>query len=418
MLSSTNPRSVLFVAFHYPPENSSSGVLRSLKFSKYLPKFGWTVDVLTVKQNVYTTIDQKLCGQIPNGVYVNRAGAFDSVKKLSICGKTLNVLAFPDKYISWYFDAVKKGKKIIKQKNIKVIFVTFRIPTAVLIGLTLKRKTKLPLIIEFRDHWVDETFKGIRRWVSEYLERKAIHAADKMIFVTHETHAHYKNKFPEYCDKYVVIPNGYDEDDFKKLPKENNNRPIYPIKIAHAGALYNDLRNPMPFLYAIHELIETNDIPSDHIRVEFIGAKDFFESSQIRQKILNYKLDGEISTTPRISHEESLIRLSQVDVLLIIQDHEITRQLIPAKLYECIRFGKRIMALTHKDGATGELLRHYNLASVIESGDIASIKRTLLRYYFEAKDQKTCKHSNSFPINKYSRYELTRSLSEQLAEFI
>ena len=34
--------SVLMVAFHYPPEGSSSGVLRTLKFSKYLPRLGAT----------------------------------------------------------------------------------------------------------------------------------------------------------------------------------------------------------------------------------------------------------------------------------------------------------------------------------------------------------------------------------------
>jgi hypothetical protein len=43
-----NRRRLLLVAFHYPPIQGSSGVHRSLAFSRYLPEFGWDVSVLTV----------------------------------------------------------------------------------------------------------------------------------------------------------------------------------------------------------------------------------------------------------------------------------------------------------------------------------------------------------------------------------
>ena len=40
-------KSVLLMAFHYPPCAGSSGVLRTLKYSRYLPNHGWRPIVLT-----------------------------------------------------------------------------------------------------------------------------------------------------------------------------------------------------------------------------------------------------------------------------------------------------------------------------------------------------------------------------------
>ena len=39
-------RKLLMVAFHYPPIRGSSGVQRTLKFSRYLPSLGWQPIVL------------------------------------------------------------------------------------------------------------------------------------------------------------------------------------------------------------------------------------------------------------------------------------------------------------------------------------------------------------------------------------
>ena len=38
---------VLMIAYHFPPMGESSGALRTLKFAKYLPDFGWQPVVMS-----------------------------------------------------------------------------------------------------------------------------------------------------------------------------------------------------------------------------------------------------------------------------------------------------------------------------------------------------------------------------------
>jgi hypothetical protein len=38
----------LLIAYHYPPARGSSGLQRTLKYSRYLRDSGWYCDVLTV----------------------------------------------------------------------------------------------------------------------------------------------------------------------------------------------------------------------------------------------------------------------------------------------------------------------------------------------------------------------------------
>jgi hypothetical protein len=55
----------LFVVFHYPPDASSSGVLRTLKYTQYLPAHGWRVTVLSPHISAYDSIDEASTSEIP-----------------------------------------------------------------------------------------------------------------------------------------------------------------------------------------------------------------------------------------------------------------------------------------------------------------------------------------------------------------
>ncbi len=71
-MTGAGTKRVLLVAFHYPPDLSSSGVLRTLKFSRYLREHGWEPVVLTARENCYESTDPALLEQIPAGVEVRR----------------------------------------------------------------------------------------------------------------------------------------------------------------------------------------------------------------------------------------------------------------------------------------------------------------------------------------------------------
>ena len=74
---------VLIIAYHFPPQAGSSGLLRSLKYCRYLPEFGWHPAVLTPHPRAYEKIDENSLSSIPGDVTVIRAFAMDTKKHMA-----------------------------------------------------------------------------------------------------------------------------------------------------------------------------------------------------------------------------------------------------------------------------------------------------------------------------------------------
>ena len=138
------------VVFHYPPVHGSSGVHRTLNFSRYLPQYGWEPIVLTVTSNAHAAVEPGE-SRIPPGVRVERAFALDTARDLAIKGAYLRALAVPDRWISWWPSGVAKGLSLLRRHRPRVIWSTFPIATAHLIALTLHRLSGLPWVADFRD---------------------------------------------------------------------------------------------------------------------------------------------------------------------------------------------------------------------------------------------------------------------------
>jgi hypothetical protein len=66
-----NIKKVLIIAYNYPPIGGV-GIIRTLKFSKYLSKYGWIPQILTVKNRdrFYTSAGND---ELPEGVHVHRS---------------------------------------------------------------------------------------------------------------------------------------------------------------------------------------------------------------------------------------------------------------------------------------------------------------------------------------------------------
>src|SRR5215210_2461593 len=62
----------LFVSFHYPPDASSSGVLRTLKYTRYLADQGWRATVLSPEVTAYDVVDEELMKQVPHDIRIVR----------------------------------------------------------------------------------------------------------------------------------------------------------------------------------------------------------------------------------------------------------------------------------------------------------------------------------------------------------
>ena len=106
---------VLIVAYHFPPQAGSSGLLRSLKSCRYLPEFGWLPTVLTIDPRAYERTDSSQMAEVPAEVSVIRAFGLDSQRHLSLGGRYLRLSALPDRWATWLAGAIPAGLYSIRQ---------------------------------------------------------------------------------------------------------------------------------------------------------------------------------------------------------------------------------------------------------------------------------------------------------------
>ena len=254
-------KKILIIAFHYPPAHQSSGVQRTLKFSQYLPDFGWQPSVLTVNERAYPSINVSQEKEIPGSVRVIRASCIDSARHLAIKKRYPKVLSIPDRWISWWFSGVKQGVSLVNEIKPDFIFSTYPIATAHLIAYTIHKKTNVPWIADFRDSMTEDDYptQWLKRKVYRWIENKTILNSQVSIFTTQGALNMYKGRYSDLSNQnFHVIENGYDENNFSMAEKRRHENTAKNEKIVmlHSGLLYPSERNPIPFFDAIAKLKE------------------------------------------------------------------------------------------------------------------------------------------------------------------
>ncbi len=351
----------LFVAFHYPPEASSSGVLRTLKYTRYLADYGWRVTIIAPEEGAYGIVDAKLMEQIPAAVRVIRTRFLNTKRHFSIRGVYPALLAIPDTWIGWLPWAVAAGRALFRSDPYDLIYSTSPHATTHLIALRLAAFSRKPWVTDFRDPWYEDPPEPgaptgrVYRWASRALERKVIRTCDRVVASTTQLRDLLRERYPgESREKIVAILNGYDEADFASIPvgaPADHNR----LVMLHAGSINLDFRDPRPLFAALRKAADDGDVNLEKICVRFIGGGRFAESDKIRQSVKDFRLGGAVEFLPRVPYDQSLLELSRANLLLLLQASPDTASLVPAKLYEYLRTFRPVLALVCP-GATAEVL--------------------------------------------------------------
>lgn len=397
------------IAFHYPPVKDSSGVHRTLAFSRYLPEYGFKPIILTVKESTFSGIDNSLMCHIPNDVLVARAGAFDAARDFSIKGYYPLFLALPDRWQSWVLTGVLKGLELIRQYNPKIIWSTYPIATAHLIALILHKITKIPWVADFRDSMTEAEYpknKTIRSCY-QWIEKETIKNAYISVFTAPGAKKMYIQRYGiEFSAKFMVIENGIDENIFKNVSRLKKDIPNKKTcKLVHSGLLYQQERNPEHFFKAISKLKEDGEINSSDLKIVLRASGN---EAEYQKTIINFKIDDIISFEKRIPYNEALLEMINSDGLLLFQGASCNHQ-IPAKLYEYLRVGKPIIGLVDIHGDTYSTLQksgHHYMANLDSVEQIINCINNFL------KDLKSNSiKDNRFVTDKFDRKERTKQLA-------
>jgi hypothetical protein len=365
----------LLIAFHFPPQAASSGIQRTLSFSRHLGSYGWDPLVLSAHPAVYNIKNAAQLATLPPDLVVKRAFALDAKRHLGVLGRYPQILALPDRWISWWLSAVPAGWELVRRHTPAVIWSTFPIATASLIGLTLHRITGLPWVADFRDPMLQPNFpdRKIQRRAYAWIERQTIHQCQKAIFTTQSAMDSYKGRFPEFLhEKFVVIENGYEEESFMDIGsitppgfQHAENR----CTLLHSGTLYADDRDPSSFFQALSSLKTSGKLDKVDLRIILRATGD---DAYFTKLIDKYSIDDIVKIEPPVTYYEALQEMLNVDGLIVFQGSSVNTQ-IPAKIYEYLRARKPIFGLLDPAGETARLFKAAGLPNTSRMDSAADI---------------------------------------------
>jgi glycosyltransferase involved in cell wall biosynthesis len=423
----TRARAVLLIAYHYPPCATSSGVQRSLSFSLHLGTHGWRPVVLTAQPATYERTDYHQLQDIPADLPVTRTRALDAARDLAFHGRYWSRLALPDRWISWWLTAVPHGLALIRRHRVDVIWSTYPIATAHVIGATLARLSGLPWIADFRDPMVErvahtgELFPKdpVLRRSRLKTEAKAVKHAARLVFCTDAARRIVLDRYAKVdARRLEVISNGFDEGAFRQAEERqrhaapasvNSERPDKRV-LLHSGTIYPGAdRDPTDLMKALKWLAGTGVLTGAdfELRLRDPANEDYF-----RNLAANLGVESLISILPTLPYREALAEMLAADALLLLQG-QTSNPAVPAKLYEYLRARRPILALVHPAGETAATLRGLGIDSMASLNDPDAIAQLLSRWL---KDPAQLESGLPPPatVAEYSRERLTAQLAQLL----
>lgn len=377
-------KTILMIAFEFTP-CQSAGVQRPSKFAQYLQDKNWRPIILTAENSVHKVIDETAPLPVPESD-IYRVKAPDAKQVFGFKNKYFEITTSPDRWWLWARNAIKQGKKLIDQYNPDVIWSTHPIVSTHIVGLQIakyakKRNPNSKWVADYRDpvkcQYEPEAIAY--PFISKFIDDRVIKTADAAVFVTEQSKALYSDKYQAFSEKFHVIENGYDEENFTlaqpfliELPKDDR------FTLLHSGALFPlHARNPEPLFYAISQLKKSGAIDASSFVLKFRGCPD---GSPFQALLEKEEISDLVEFLPNVGYLQSLAEMQSADALLAIQGELFNKQ-IPGKIYEYIRANQPIVALTRSSSATGSLVSNLPFGYVADSAnDLAeSLKKVLVK---------------------------------------
>lgn len=359
---------VLFIAFDYPPIGGV-GVIRTLKFSKYLPHFGWSPVVLTVRNRdlFYNPIGND---PIPDGVDVVRTR--NVCNNLSIIEGGLRKIGIkarifvPDVFLGWIPLTEREAVRLINEQRIDLIYTTSPPFTSAVIGARIKQKTRVRLVVDFRDAWSlnpysQEYLHPRLREADRRLEELVLESADHIVTATEGIAKDYVDLYPFLSKKISPILNGFDEADFPTAFTEPSK-----FTITYTGYFYGN-RMPDLFFKALKRILEAGLIGPYELQFIWAGRAN----PQVDALIQEYGLNAITDYRGLVPKKEADRLLFESHLLLFVigkTSETDPNNTLTGKIFPYLASGRPLLALV-PEGAAAEMILNYSDTSYIITED-------------------------------------------------
>lgn len=411
-------KNILLISYHFPPSTAVGG-LRIANFAKNLPKFGINSYVLTIKDHYLKDLDIERLSDIETekifktiklpsirsmylrlkaiyysllsakrisiddleNSWIRNSSASGTTSKLRQLKHNLAVLLMtvPDTERNWILPAILKGLYIIKRRRIDCILTSSPPPSIHLIGIWLRAFADVRWVADFRDPWfigksrrrLNNTPMAIK--IDSWLEKSVIRRADLVLTNTDRLRNALAASYNKQSqDKFFHIANGFDAEFYSKF---KHLKKYEKFTLTYAGTLYID-RTPEPLFKALKELTLEDKVNPQDINVKLVGNCQYINGYPTTELINDYDLGSVVEVVQPVLHSKSLEIIKKSHLALVFAPDQPLQ--IPAKVYDYMSLGTRILALTG-EGATSDCIRETDAGVVFCPSDIKGIKRFILQ---------------------------------------
>jgi len=423
----------LVITYYWPPAGGP-GVQRWLKFVTYFKEFGIEPIVFIPDNPHYPLKDESIISEIPEGIKIIRfpikepygfakvfskkktnrvsSGIITNKKQSSLEKFLLWVRGnffIPDARIGWVKPSVSFLEDYLSKNKIDIIITSGPPHSLHLIGKSLKKKTGIKWLADFRDPWTKIHYhKSLRlnkRAQKKHLELESevLTNADQVVVTSENT----KKEFQKITNKPIeVITNGYDVS--KKIIPNLDSQ----FTLVHIGSLLSN-RNPEILWKVLSEIKNENEEFSKDLSIKLMGAV----SDDVLKSIEDFGLANNCKAYGYISHQEAIQQQHNSQVLLLVEmDTPETKSIIPGKLFEYLAAKRPILALGPEGSDVNEILKETNSGSYFNYKDKESLKSQIQEYYKDySKNQLNVSSKN---IEQFSRRELTKKMSDLIINYL
>jgi glycosyltransferase involved in cell wall biosynthesis len=414
-------RRVLVVAYYFPPLGLS-GVQRTLKFVKFLPEYGWQPTVLTVEPGGYYAKDDSLLEELEGrGITVVRTRSSDPLRLMArknivaIPRESLRWMASslsqmflqPDNKIGWKKHALRRASDLFRSgERFDAIFATAPPFTDFLIGQELKRRFRVPLVLDYRDGWVGNPFNfyatPFHRAYARRLEERVLRDADRVVVVHRRLKELLITQYPFLgFEDIQIVPHGFDAEDFSALaPPQTHTK----MRFTYSGVFYDE-RTPRYFLEALAMTFQEHPETRGAIEARFVGL---FRKEHLKY-IKRLNLGDAVTITGYLPHRDCVREVMDSDVLWMMMTDTIST---PGKVFEYIGARKPVLGCV-PEGVVKQTLLESNAATITQPKDTRAIADAIYHLFTLWKRNALPVPAESF-VQRYDRKLLTWDLVKVL----
>jgi glycosyltransferase involved in cell wall biosynthesis len=418
-------KNVLFIVYYFPPMGGS-GVQRPLKFVKYLRNFGWNPIVLRPETGIYKVFDESLQkeleqilpeqhlvkGNTPFHLFGGKERTAQAVPTFvsNLIRKILKLLMYPDNKKGWIKPGLKQGLKRIEENDIDLVFRTAPPFSNHILGAKLKEETNIPLILDYRDSWMQNQFFtelfGWQKRIMNKMERECVQNADAIIGLDEVTLNGISKQHNINSEKLEIVEHGFDPQDFESETEATLSYKEGAFNLLYSGT-FVEHNKPDTFIEGIAKGIREGKFGRQDIHLHFQGGL----SSEIRNLIKKSGLENNVSDYGYVNHKKAIANLKKADALWVLENYDPSlHQVKNGKLFEYFGSEKPILGVVNT-GISATLLEQYGpgfVADVTSPSDISE-KLTEMIFYWETNN---VTEPDQMFIQNFNRKKLTQKLAQ------